>query len=65
MVAINMEMPKNCSECKLYHFYFDINGVIHCVCKYGNMEMCGDLENKRNDCCPLIEVEGEEVDATN
>jgi hypothetical protein len=27
--------------------------------KCGNMEMCGDLKNKRNDCCPLIKVESE------
>jgi hypothetical protein len=59
MVAIkDMEMPKNCAECKLFHFYL-ANGVIHCICKCGNMEMCGDLENKRNDFCPLIEVDKE------
>lgn len=57
MVAIkDMEMPKNCVECKLFHFYFDLDSVIHYICKYRNMEMCGDLKNKRNDFCPLIEI---------
>ena len=57
MVAIKgLEMPKCCKECPLFHFYFDIEGVMHFICKYRNMEMCGDLENKRNDFCPLIEV---------
>lgn len=61
MVAIkDMKMPKNCAKCRLFHFYLDTNGLIHFICKYGNMEMCGDLENKRNDFCPLIEVESED-----
>lgn len=61
MVAIkDMVMPKNCAECKLFHFYLDvINGTIHFICKYGNIEMCGDFEKKRNDFCPLIEVDKE------
>jgi hypothetical protein len=60
MVAIkDMEMPKNCAECKLFHFYLDTNGVIHFICKCGNIEMCGDLKNKRNDFCPLIETDKE------
>lgn len=60
MVAIkDMEMPRNCAECILFHFYFDLDGVMHYVCKCGNMEMCGYLENKRNDFCPLIEVDKE------
>ncbi len=59
MVAIkDMEMPKNCAECKLFHFYFDVDGVIHYVCKCGNMEMFSDL-NKRNDFCPLIVAESD------
>lgn len=63
MVAIkDMEMPKNCAECKLFHFYLDTNSVIHYVCKYRNMEMCGDLKNKRNDSCPLIEANKESED---
>lgn len=58
MVAIkDMKMPKCCKECKLFHFYIDINGLLHFICKCGNMEMCGDLENKRNSSCPLSEVE--------
>ena len=60
MVTIkDMEMPKNCAECPLFHFYLDTNGTIHYICKYGNMEMCGDLKNKRNDFCPLIEANKE------
>lgn len=56
MVIIkDMEMPKNCAECRLFHFYFDLDSVIHYICKYRNMEMCGNLKNKRNDFCPLIE----------
>lgn len=56
MVAIkDMEMPKNCAECELFHFYFDLDGVIHYICKFRNMEMCGDLKNKRNDFCPLMQ----------
>lgn len=56
MVAIkDMEMPKSCTDCKLFHFYFDSDSVIHYICKYENMEICGDLKNKRNDFCPLIE----------
>ena len=58
MVAIkDMEMPKNCAECKLFHFYIDLNSVTHFICKYGNIEMCGDLKNKRNYFCPLIEAD--------
>ena len=58
MVAIkDMEMPKNCIECTLSHFYFDVNGVIHYICKYKNIEIRGNLENKRNDFCPLILIE--------
>lgn len=57
MVAIkDMEIPKNCAECKLFHFYFDLSGVIHYICKCGNIEMFGDLKNKRNNICPLIEI---------
>jgi len=57
MVAIkDMEMPKNCAECKLFHFYIDLNGVTHFICKCENMEMCGDLKNKRHDLCPLKEA---------
>ena len=65
MVAIkDMEMPKCCEECPLFHFYFGLNGVtIHYICKYGNIEMCGDLKNKRNDFCPLIEIEIIEVES--
>ena len=61
MVAIkDMEMPKCCEVCSLFHFYFGLNGVtIHNICKYGNIEMYGDLKNKRNDFCPLIEVDKE------
>ena len=40
-------------------FYFDINGTIHFICKYGNIEMCKDFKNKRNDFCPLIVIESE------
>ena len=59
MVAIkDMKMPKNCAECKLFHFYFDVDGVIHYVCKCRSVEMFSDL-NKRNDLCPLIEVDKE------
>ena len=62
MVAIkDMEMPKNCAECKLFYFYFDVDGVIHCVCKCRSMEIFSDL-NKRNDFCPLIEVDKESED---
>lgn len=57
MVAINMEMPKNCVECPLFHFFIDTKGIIHNFCKYGNMEMCGDLKNKRSDFCPLIKAD--------
>lgn len=63
MVAIkDMKMPKNCEKCPLFHFYLDTNGTIHFICKCGNIEMCGDLKNKRNDFCPLIEIDkaGEE-----
>lgn len=56
MIQIDLEMPKNCVECKLFHFYLDLDSVIHYICKYRNMEMFEDLENKRNDFCPLIEV---------
>lgn len=57
MVGIKgMKMPKDCAECKLFHFYFDLNGVVHCVCKCRNMEICGDLD-KRDDLCPLIEAD--------
>lgn len=60
MVAIkDMKMPKCCSKCPLFHFYLDINGTIHFICKYGNIEMCGDFKNKRNDFCPLIVIESE------
>lgn len=60
MVAIKgMKMPESCKECPLFHFSLDLDGVIHCICKYRNMEMCGDLKNKRNDFCPLIEVDKE------
>ena len=61
MVAIkDMKMPKCCEECPLFHFYFGLNGVtIHHICKYRNMEMFSDLKNKRNDLCPLIEVNKE------
>lgn len=59
MVVIkDMEMPKNCAECKLFHYYL-ANGKIHFICKCGNMEMRGDIKNKRNDSCPLIEVDKE------
>lgn len=59
MVAIKgMEMPKNCVECKLFHFYLDyLDSVIHYVCKYGNIELYGNFKNKRNDCCPLALIE--------
>lgn len=62
LVAIaDMKMPKCCKECPLFHFYFGLNGVmIHYICKYRNMELCGDITNKRNDFCPLIEVVIEE-----
>ena len=61
MVAIKgLEMPKCCVECKLFHFYFDLNWGMHYICKYGNIEMCGDLKNKRNDLCPLIVMESED-----
>ena len=61
MVGIKgMKMPKNCLECKLFHFYFDLNVVVHCVCKCRNMEIYGDLD-KINDLCPLIEIESEEM----
>ena len=60
MVAIkDMDMPNNCIECKLFHFYFDLDSVAHYICKCGNIEMCGDLKNKRNDSCPLIEIDEE------
>lgn len=60
MVAIkDMEMPKCCSKCPLFHFYLDINGTIHFICKYGNIEMGEDFKNKRNDFCPLIVIESE------
>lgn len=60
MVAIkDMEMPKCCSKCPLFHFYLDTNGTIHFICKYGNIEICDDFKNKRNDFCPLIEIESE------
>ena len=63
MVAIkNMEMPESCKECPLFHFYLDTNGIIHFICKCGNIELCGDLKNKRNDFCPLIEVDKERED---
>lgn len=59
MVVIkDMEMPKNCWGCKLFHYYFDTDSTIHYICKYGNIEMmglCGDLKNKRSDFCPLME----------
>ena len=61
MVAIkDMEMPKCCSKCPLFHYYLDTNGAIHFICKYGNIEMFSDFKNKRNNFCPLIEVESEE-----
>ena len=57
MVIIkDMKIPKNCAECRLCRFYFDLDGVVHYICNCRNMEMCGDLENKRNDFCPLEEV---------
>jgi len=60
MVAIkDMEMPKNCVECKLFHFYLDQGCLIRYICKCGNIEMCGDLKNKRNDICPLVTIESE------
>lgn len=63
MVIIkDMKMPKCCSKCPLFHYYFDVNGTIHFICKYGNMELCGDLENKRNDFCPLVEMKEENED---
>lgn len=62
MVAIkDMGMPKCCNECPLFHFYLDTNGAIHFICKIGNVEMCGDLKNKRNDSCPLIETDARGV----
>lgn len=55
MVGIKyIEMPKSCTECKLLHSYFDLDGVIHYICKCDNMELCGDLNTKRNGHCPLI-----------
>lgn len=57
----DMKMPKNCMGCKLFHFYFDLDGAIHDICKYGDVEMCGDLNAKRNDICPLIEKEKESI----
>ncbi len=60
MVAIrDMEMPKNCAECKLFHCYLNLGVVMHYVCKCGNMEMFHDVKNKRNYFCPLIEVDKE------
>ena len=60
MVIIkDMEMPKCCSECPLFHFFIDINGILHYICKCGNVEMLGDFENERNDFCPLIEMKEE------
>lgn len=56
----DMEMPKCCSKCPLFHFYLDTNGIIHFICKYGNREMRGDLENKRYDLCPLVNIESED-----
>ena len=57
MIAIkDMEMPKNCAECKLFYLYFDLDGVMHYICRCKNSEMHGgDLKIKRNDFCPLIE----------
>lgn len=61
MVVIkDMQMPNNCKECKLFHFYLDLDGVIHYICKFTNMEMCGDLKNKRNGFCPLMDTESED-----
>lgn len=50
------KMPKSCFDCPLFHFYIDIDGVLHNVCKYGNIEMYGNLTNKRHDSCKLMEV---------
>lgn len=61
MVAIkDLEMPESCSKCPLFHFYLDINGAIHFICKYGDVDICVDFKNRRNILCPLIEVESEE-----
>ena len=59
MVAIkDMEMPECCEECPLFHFYLDIHGVMHFICKYGNLEVLMDKE-KRSGICPLVNIESE------
>ena len=58
MVAIkDMEMPKNCADCRFFHFYFDLDGAVHFICKCENVEMHGNFAIKRHDICPLIESE--------
>lgn len=56
-----MEMPKSCISCKLCHFHLDLDGASHYICKYGNKEMYGDLDNKRTDFCPLVETDNEPI----
>ena len=57
MVAIkDMEMPKCCKECPLFHFYLDTNGVIHFICKYENLEVLM-VDEKRSGICPLVNIE--------
>lgn len=50
------KMPKSCVDCPLFHFYIT-DMTVHNVCKYGNIEMHGDLTNKRHNSCRLMEVE--------
>lgn len=65
MVVIkDMEMPKCCNECPLFHYYLDTNGLIHYICKCGNKEMFSDLKDKRNDFCPLIESEDKNAEGS-
>lgn len=56
MIGIkDMEMPKRCAECRLFHFYLDTNGLIHYICKYGNVEVLMADEKRASD-CPLTEI---------
>ena len=62
LVAIaDLKMPKCCKECPLFHFYLDIDGTVHFICKYKNRELRSryfEIERDKN--CPLIEVVIEE-----
>lgn len=53
MVAIDMEMPKNCVECN----HMDLQQAINCQLIYSGCANCGRHPN-----CPLVEIEERKVE---